>query len=738
MRLLAIILFVLLLAGCADNNSTMKGIHAFDAEDYAIAHEELAPLAAKGNSEAQFYIGKMNYFGLGVPKDLDIAFVRYTDSAEQGYAKAQYNLGLMLKWGESVEEDAETGYVWISKAAAQGLDVAQFMMGVALSMEGSPLEQDIIRGLEYYEAAAQQNYPEAFTQLGQHFAFREGDDLKAGEYFDKAAALGDPQAMHRLSYIYMGDTLRTQDKEKAHNLLKASAEKNYLPSYYDLAMSYLWGNGIEQNPEEAIRWMQQSATQANDPRAMETLANILVEHRSGYLTQVPVLDSIESGVELRKKAAELGNSLAQLNLFVQYYNGTHVPANKAEAIKWLKASAENGNLNAQFELGRTYINDWGVLPQDQVKGVALYKSAAMKGHSRAIVALGAAYTSGLGVEKNASMALDWLKKAPEKEAALMIGMIYAQGGKGVQQDRELAEMWFRKSSDPGAKAMLPLLYMLEDYGAVDKDKIISLAQEVEPDLDGELRGTVQSILAVVYLQKGNWKDTIYWLTKASQSGSSDSQYMLGLLLLTGENVGKDIKNGRYWLTEASRNGDTDAALVLGASYMEDDGLGGGDLVSARYWLEIGEVAGSVEAVELIADLTLLENREARRFEDSKRLAEAEKARQKRERLERVEAQKMATYQARRSKRPSLTESLVGGFFKALGEGIGNAVSMKIDKELGVNRYDSNNLTPEKIREASRKGMRSALRQHKNLNSGPWVPPPIGYTTSGKPCNMYTC
>ena len=85
MRLLAIILFVLLLAGCADNNSTMKGIQAFDAEDYAIAHEELAPLAARGNPEAQFYIAKMHYFGFGVPKDLDIAFIRYTDSAEQGY-----------------------------------------------------------------------------------------------------------------------------------------------------------------------------------------------------------------------------------------------------------------------------------------------------------------------------------------------------------------------------------------------------------------------------------------------------------------------------------------------------------------------------------------------------------------------------------------------------------------------------------------------------------------------------
>lgn len=252
MRLLAIILFVLLLAGCADNNSTMKGIQAFDAEDYAIANQELAPLAARGDPEAQFYVAKMHYFGFGIPKDLDIAFIRYTDSAEQAYMKAQHNLGLMYINGLSTDTNPELGYEWIAKAAAQGFALSQFMMGVALTMEGSPLQQDITRGLEYYEAAALQNYPEAFTQLGEHFAFRESDNVKAGDYFDKGAALGDPRAMHRLSYIYMGGTLRTQDKEKAHNLLKTSAEKKYLPAYFDLAMSYIWGNGVTQSAEQGI------------------------------------------------------------------------------------------------------------------------------------------------------------------------------------------------------------------------------------------------------------------------------------------------------------------------------------------------------------------------------------------------------------------------------------------------------------------------------------------------------
>ena len=133
MRLLIIILCALLLAGCADKDLTMKGVQAFDAENYTTAYEELAPLAAGGDPEAQFYVAKMHYFGFGIPKDLDIAFIRYTDSAEQGYMKAQHNLGFMYINGLSTDTNPELGYEWIAKAAAQGFALSQFMMGVALT-----------------------------------------------------------------------------------------------------------------------------------------------------------------------------------------------------------------------------------------------------------------------------------------------------------------------------------------------------------------------------------------------------------------------------------------------------------------------------------------------------------------------------------------------------------------------------------------------------------------------------
>ena len=696
MKLLIIILCALLFAGCADKNLTMKGVQAFDAENYTTAYEELAPLAVRGDPEAQFYVAKMHYFGFGIPKDLDIAFIRYTDSAEQGYMKAQHNLGLMYINGLSTDTNPELGYEWIAKAAAQGFALSQFMMGVALTMEGSPLQQDITRGLEYYEAAALQNYPEAFTQLGEHFAFRESDSVKAGDYFDKGAALGDPQAMHRLSYIYMGGTLRTQDKEKAHNLLKTSAEKKYLPSYYDLAMSYIWGNGVTQSAEQGVEWMKKAAIEANDARAMESLAQILIEHRSGYLTRVKDLDSIESGVKWRKKAATLNDASAQLNLFVQYYNGDHVSASMTEAIKWLKASAKNGSLDGQYELGRQYINGWDV-PKDHKKAFALYNSAAKGGHVEAIRAVGSCYFAGVGVEKNAASALEWLKKIPDKDSAFLIGAVYMDGGIGVPQDRDLAEEWFRKSDDPFAMAILPILYLVKKYGAVNLEKGLSLAREVEANLEGESRIMVQTALMVAYDENNNVEEKFYWLNKLSDAGDARSQAVLGIYRMTGDGIQKDPDKGIQLLTKAARNGSVDAQYFLGVLYYigsQEAGLGRyieTDEKKAKYWLSMAIAQGDSRADEVLlvlnAELKARKEEAARQQEIYRleRIARFEKAQREKRAAEKqlAEYKRQQEYQARQPKRPSLVESFIGGLFEALVDGAVMYGQAKINKELGI-------------------------------------------------------
>jgi S1-C subfamily serine protease len=69
---------------------------------------------------AQNALGKMYYFGKGVPQDYKIALKWFTLAAEQEDAKAQYSLGLMYALGEGVIQDNVYAHMWWNIAASSG------------------------------------------------------------------------------------------------------------------------------------------------------------------------------------------------------------------------------------------------------------------------------------------------------------------------------------------------------------------------------------------------------------------------------------------------------------------------------------------------------------------------------------------------------------------------------------------------------------------------------------------
>jgi len=716
MRLLAALVTVALLVGCGlGSDSTAEGVAAFEADDYSLALEILQPLSSDGNPEAQFYVAKMYHLGLGVPKNSGLAYLRYSESASQGLAKAQFNLGLMILKGDAAETDPNIAYDWVAMAADQGLALAQHLMGFALVSEGSPIKQDLERGLAYYKAAAEQDDAESVTALGNYYAFIESDYEVANQYFEKAVALGEPEAMHRLSFAYAQGTLRDIDKAKAHSLLKAAAEKEFKQAYFDLAMSYLWGNGVDQNFAEGFRWLKLSAEDAKDPRGMEGLAEILISHREGYLSKVGSLDTPQYGIDLRKQAAELGNSASQLNLYFDYARGDHVPIDKVAAIKWLEAAAENGNPEAQWQLGRQFLNGWDV-PKDVDKGFELYKSAAEGGHSKATAAVGAGYAMpsdiGLSIERDREKAIAWLEKSdvPESEVAAVWVNLYLLGEEVTPEDRLQAEKWIRKSEDPLLIRALPVLYYDDAYGVPDIDKSISLGLEVEPLLEGESQILVQLLLMGAYGNKEDQQNMIYWLKKLAGAGEPTSQYLMGMFKLAGEGgVAKDTREGWQLLGSAAQNGNVDAQSLLGLAYFAGSNeleLGKDiqvDEKKAEFWLSKAAAQGDGEAEKLLlewqAEVRAREREVARRNEERRqaelaRRAEIERL-ERQAKLERAEREKrelarqLAEYKrqqnvrATQSSRPSFGERLIGSFFDALGEGVGLAISAKVSQELGV-------------------------------------------------------
>jgi hypothetical protein len=97
-----------------------EGTAAFNAGNFAEALKEWAPLAERGNADAQSNLGIMYAMGRGVPLDYWQATEWFRKAAEQGSATAQYNLGFHYAQGQGVPQDRVIAYMLCSLAAAKG------------------------------------------------------------------------------------------------------------------------------------------------------------------------------------------------------------------------------------------------------------------------------------------------------------------------------------------------------------------------------------------------------------------------------------------------------------------------------------------------------------------------------------------------------------------------------------------------------------------------------------------
>ena len=145
--------------------------------------------------------------------------------------------------------------------------------------------------------------------------------------------------------------------------------------------------------------------------------------------------------------AEQGHIEAQFNLGVLYDKGWGVSQDYKQAIKWYKLSAAQGDARARFVLGGIYYYGQGV-SQDYEEATKWFKLAAEQGYASAQFALGGIYRFGWGVQKNYTEAIKWFKPSAEQghaEAQYNLGRMYYYG-QGVSQDYVRAYMWINLSN----------------------------------------------------------------------------------------------------------------------------------------------------------------------------------------------------------------------------------------------------------------------------------------------------
>ena len=120
--------------------------------------------------------------------------------------------------------------------------------------------------------------------------------------------------------------------------------------------------------------------------------------------QTPKTEISLNGLSDLRRRAEEGDVKAQYDLGKIYMVGLGVSQDYQQAAKWYELASEHGFAPAQFVMGFLHEHGKGVR-QDYNRAADYYRAAAGQGHTTAANNLVTLYLYGLGVPKNIGTAL---------------------------------------------------------------------------------------------------------------------------------------------------------------------------------------------------------------------------------------------------------------------------------------------------------------------------------------------
>ncbi|HEY1806365.1 MAG TPA: tetratricopeptide repeat protein [Terracidiphilus sp.] len=219
----------------------------------------------------------------------------------------------------------------------------------------------------------------------------------------------------------------------------------------------------------------------------------------------------ETALKVSQERAAAGDASAECGLGRQYEFALGVPQDNQQAVLWLQKSAEQGDLDAQTELGVVFSK-----MQDYAQALVWYRKAAEQGHPRAEYNLGLAYQNGEAVPKDMEQSIAWYHKAADQGdvlAEMNLAVVYDQG-LGIPRNYPQAAAWYRKAADHGLPQAQYNLGLLYRYGrGVPEDDTQAVA----------------------------------WMLKAAEQGETGAQYNVGAAYANGVGISRDLNEGYFWI-----------------------------------------------------------------------------------------------------------------------------------------------------------------------------------------------
>ena len=437
---------VLQFTGCQTANSSKSAQESWETISNrwsSVPFKKTERTAKRGDVTAQYYLAIAYSDGNRVKKDQSEAFKWMNLAARQGMAKAQRKAGWMLQNGLGVETNVDEAAGWYGKAAGQGDTQAQMNLGLMYE-NGVGVPQDYAEAARLYRLAANQGHAVAQNNLGTLYYWGRGvktDVNEAMKWYQKSAEQGEPAGEKSLAWVYAEGVYG----EGVVNGQGADAQ--------------IHSGGIAPDHELAEKWMRQ-AVDLNSAEGQCQFGELIWNERDreGHqdTTRFP------AAAEWFKKSAEQGLAKAQYRLADMYNTGELGDDQRSNCIPWFLKAAAQGNTKAQAEVGELPM----LYPNNEllksVNNIEMLRQSAENGNLDAQFQLARRYQIGIGVPKDATEAFKWMQKAAQHSQdegtkannARFYLAVMLEKGEGTNQNLQKAYQLYQEAAYGSEKGPL--------------------------------------------------------------------------------------------------------------------------------------------------------------------------------------------------------------------------------------------------------------------------------------------
>lgn len=273
-------------------------------------------------------IADCHFYGYGVPKSHQVAISKYEEAWQHGYIDAASDIGWIYAFGDISPNNEQVAAKWFQRAADKGGATGKYFMGFFYDKGygGLPINKKLAH--KYLSEAAKDDNKAALRYLLRERCY--GDEEEYGLVLAKMVNL---------------------------------AENGDSSVQYDLAISYLFGFGVEQDMISGRKYLELSADAGNIDAKFE-LGKRLVDYDSEFIVD------FEKGHELLLEVAESGNSEAMYELYRYYYYHEN---DKENGIFWAEQAVASGtNTFLRRELAEWFFNEGEI--KDIDKAIKYYEA----------------------------------------------------------------------------------------------------------------------------------------------------------------------------------------------------------------------------------------------------------------------------------------------------------------------------------------------------------------------------